>query len=136
MKFWTSGEVHGDVGDTTIRLQKNIEKKINDNIENKNYGQDITFWGFMSIVLPNDLLPAEFFQEIKRYRKNKKETEFRLKIDYDQLVKADEKGIYRLICESILRSIEIARAEFKVSKFDLDAFESDLKKCFKEENWI
>lgn len=136
MKLWTSGEVHGDIGDKIIRLQKIIEKKVNEYLEHKNYGGGMILWGYMSIVLPSDLLPPSFFQEIKRYRKNKKETEFRLKIDYDQLVKADEKDTHRLICESILRSIEIARTEFKIVDFDLDVFEKDLKECFKKQGWV
>ena len=136
MKLWTSGEVQGDVGDKTISNLKIIEKKVNDYLENKNYGEGVILWGYIGIVLPSGLLPPSFFQEVKRYSKSKKETEYRLKLDYDQLVKADEKERYFLICESILRSIEIARTELKIPNFDLSEFEKDLKECFKKEGWV
>lgn len=136
MKFWASGEVHGDIGDTTIRLQKIIEAKINDHIEDKEYGDGVTLWGFISIVMPSELLPEDFFKEIKKYHKSKREVEFRLKIDYKELSNSDEIGKYRLICRSILRSVEIAKDEFKLSNFDFNALEGDLKECFQKKGWI
>ena len=136
MKLWTSGEVHGDVGDKIINNLKIIERKVNNYLENKNYGEGVVLWGYISIVLPSSLLPPSFFQEIKRYRKSKKETEFRLKLDYDQLVKADEMERHFLICESLLRSVEIARTELKIPNFDLSEFAKDLKECFKKEEWV
>lgn len=135
MRFGISAEVHTSVGDKVRPLIFKIKEIVNSYIENKNYGDGVVYWGYVPIILPSSFLPPEFFQEIKRYRKSKKETEFRLKIDYGQLIKANEKEVYGLICESILRSIEIARSEFKISQFDLDAFEADIKECFRKEGW-
>lgn len=136
MEIWTSAETYKNVTHEKILILKDIEKKLNSYISNKNYGKGINLWYYLVISLPDGLLAPEFFQEIKKYRKIKKEVEFRLKIDNKQLVESDDAGTRKLICKSILRSIDIAKKEFKIKDFDFDFFESDIQKCFKNEKWI
>lgn len=136
MELFISGEIDSTIGEKYRVSINKISSEVNRYLENKKYGAGLKLWGFIGIVMKPGLLGPEFFKEIKRYRKSKEETEFRLKIDYDQVVKADEKDTSRLICESILRSIEIARAEFKIPNFDLDIFEADIRECFKKQGWV
>lgn len=137
MKFLISSEVYKEVGEKVRRVfHLSMEKLIKENFLNKSYGGGIETWGYIPIVMPADLLPQQFFQEIKKYRKNKKEVEFRLKIDYDKFLTAGEREVSKMIAESMLRSVDIAEAEFGIKDFDFASFRNDLKSYFKEKGWI
>lgn len=137
MRFITSSETYKNIGhETTKLLDLAIKPKINELIKDKSYGDGVVEWAYLTISLPDGYLPPEFFTEIKRYRKSKKEVEFRLKVDNGKLSKANQKEAYALFCESILRSIDIAESELKIKDFDFAAFRNDLQFLFQSEGWI
>ncbi len=136
MKLWLSGEIDASVSEKFRLLILKIEPIINSTIEDKRYGSAINIWGYISIIMDPNFLQTGFFKEIKRYRKKKKETEFRLRIDYNDFLKADDKKAVELICESILRSIDIARKEFHVKDFDIDQFRSDFINLLISQEWL
>lgn len=136
MKFFATSEAYKTVSSKLMTAQNVIEKKIISLINEKNYGNDVTFWGYISISNPSKLYDAGFFKEIKKYSKKKKEVECRLRIDYDKMIKADEKEALRLVCESILRSVDIAEKELKIKNFDFTVFRDDLLTLFRREHWI
>lgn len=136
MKFFATSETYKTVSEK-IRMARNIiEGKIKLFVKNKNYGESIIDWGYITICDVPEIYEAGFFKEIKKYSNKKKEVEFRLRIDYDKMLKANEKETFRLICESILRSIDIAESELKIKDFDFSSFRNDLTHLFRKENWI
>ena len=71
-----------------------------------------------------------------KYSGSKKEVELRLKIDYDDVVNGDEKKLYTLFTDSILRGVHIAESELKIDDFDFKRFRADLNELFSKEGWL
>lgn len=136
MKFYISAEVYKTVDRQLLSAQNPIEQKMKSSFKDKNYGKGVEYWGYISIVNPPKFYDAGFLIEIKKYSKKKKEVEFRLRIDYDRMLKADEKEAFRLVCNSILRSVDIAENELKINDFDFQSFRTDLQTLFRKEGWI
>ncbi len=143
MKFYSTAEVYKTVSDKLMKLQNQIEHKINQFLENKNYGDGLEHWRYLSVINPPAIYEAGFFPETKRYVKKEKSVEFRLRIDYEEMLKANEKEASKLICDSILRSVDIAESELKIGKnlihikdFDFQSFRNDLTHLFQQEGWI
>lgn len=130
MRLWLSSEVDAEVDEKDRIVSNRISSFVNPNLVDKNYGSGVVVWGHINIIMKKGVLPDNFFQEIKKYHLRNKQIEFRLKIDHQKFLVADDKTAAQLICQSILRSVEIARKEFKIPDFDLDSFEVDLRRCF------
>ena len=136
MKFFMTDEMSSKVSIKVKYGPNSIEDKIKTMLLNKNYGQGINFWGHILICDEPIIYEAGFFPEIKKYRKAKKEVELRLRINYENMLTANEKEVNRIICESLLRGVDIAENELKINDFDLIALRKDLMTLFKQEVWI
>lgn len=136
MKFFITSEAFETVGKKMNEAYVPIGSKIESLLRDKQYGDGVIFWGHICISCPSDFYKSGFFKEIKKYTKKNKEVEMRLRIDYEMMLDADQKEVFRLICESILKSIDIAEKELKIKSFDFIAFRNDLKDLFKQEGWI
>jgi hypothetical protein len=52
------------------------------------------------------------------------------------MLKASEKELFKLICNSIIEGIDIVQKELSVDNFDFEAFRNDLVSLFKKEGWV
>lgn len=135
--FFMTGETDAAIGDDKIRFNRDsIPDKIKSWVSTTNYGAGIDFWGHIIICCEPEMYAAGFFPEIKKYTKKDRTVELRLRIDYDAMLNADEHGASKLICESILRGVDIVEHELKVKDFNFDAFRADLISLFKKEGWL
>ena len=117
-------------------VRNSIGQKISKMAEMKDYGQSVSYWGHISIVNPSSVYDKGFYPEVKKYSGSKKEVELRLKIDYDDVVNGDEKKLYTLFTDSILRGVHIAESELKIDDFDFKRFRADLNELFSKEGWL
>jgi Immunity protein 44 len=136
MKFFITSEAYKTVGKKMSDVYTQISPKINTNLKEKNLGSGVSDWGHICISCPPDVYDSGFFKEIKKYRKSSTEVELRLRIDYEEMLKVDEKGVFKLICSSILSGVDIAEHELKIKDFEFSSFRNILTKLFKEEGWI
>lgn len=136
MRFFVTAEAYKTVSSKIVHALNAISKEIELSIKDKDYGQGVFYWGYITICCPPEFYSAGFFKEIKKYTKKDKEVELRLKIDYEAMLKADDKEVFRLISESLLSGIDIAENEFSISDFSFNTFRNDLKELFKRKGWI
>ena len=137
MKFWSSGETYGDEIDYMFhktRLKQDIE--LNEYLKDKTYGEELDKWNIIYIIIPKFMLDQGFFKEIKKFRKKDADVEFRLQIDYEKYKKANEKQAMKLLYETLLKSIEIAKEEFDIFDFNLDDFKADIQKAGQLNGWL
>jgi hypothetical protein len=120
-----------------VRFDRNsVENKIQTLLADKDYGNGISYWGHILIASTPEVYNAGFFKEIKKYRKKKTELELRLRVDYKKLKKADNSETLKLICESILKGVDIAEHELRIKDFEFASFRNDLTNLFTKEGWI
>lgn len=143
MRFFMSGEIYKTVGDKIRPVCNTINKQISEFLLDKNYGDGIQDWGYIIICNPPEILDGGFLKERKHFFKKNKDLDMRLQVDYDKMLKADEKEVFKLICNSILRSIDLAENELKVGRnplkikdFEFDAFRKDLTELFNDKGWL
>lgn len=136
MRFFITGETYSTVAEKTRITIVKIGPKINSLFTKQNYGTGITYWGHIIISGPSEMYQAGFFKEIKKYIKKKNDVETRLRVDYEEMLRAEGQDVFKLICQSIFRSVDIAENEFKIKDFDFRAFHDDLTSLFKKEGWI
>ncbi|SRR5665213_2689127 len=131
MEIWMSGEIQGDVGDDFRMARTEIEKILGESVETYNSE------GVKEIALIPIIMKYEDpdFDEVKKYRKSKKELEFRLKINHATFRKGDMKMKKRLIFDLFIKCLNYSN-EMKIKDFDrnkvLEAFNSAAKKA----GWI
>ncbi|MFH1932546.1 MAG: Imm44 family immunity protein [Pseudomonadota bacterium] len=126
IRFWMSGKIQSDVGDYYREASNIIEAVLNQYVEGENYGEGLKEWGFIAIILKSGF--DEYYPEIKRYRKKKREVEFRLKINYKKFLKGNAETHLKLMAESVLRSFDLMR-EMNIKDFDLERLTSDVTQC-------
>jgi len=136
MNFFITSEAFETVGQKMRDVYIQINPKINALIKEKNYGLGVSEWGHICISCPPEVYESGFFKEIKKYSKKVTDVELRLRIDYEEMLKADKKSVFSLICASILRGVDIAEHELKVKNFEFESFRNDLTNLFKEEGWL
>jgi len=105
MKVWISSESSGDkqLGEELWKLYMKLEKAINKHLQEIEYENDKLDSLDVIIILRDD----DYFNEIKKYRKSKKDTDIRLKIDYNTFLNANEEERKNLILDVLLRSLDI-----------------------------
>ena len=126
IKFWISGEIQSDVGDCYREAQNTIEAVLNQYVEGKDYGEGLKLWTYIAIILKPGF--DEYYPEIKRYRKKKREVEFRLKINYKKFLKGNAETHLKLMAESVLRSFDLMR-DMNIKDCDLERLISDVSQC-------
>lgn len=137
IQFFMTGEIESSVNNKLNFFGTNsIAGKIKSYVSARDYGPGVSDWAHIVICMTPDTYEAGFFKEIKKYTKKDKEVELRLRIDYDEMLTADENEVNKLICESILRGVDIVEHELKVKDFNFGGFRDDLIVLFKKEHWI
>lgn len=135
MKVWISGELQADIGEAFRVAANEIESTINTAIEDKDYGTGVVEWALIPTILNPQFERSTGYNEIRRYWRKKRETEFRLKIDHASFKAADDLGRRRLILEMILQSIDDAR-RMKIPTFNLDRFAADVHEIGERHGWL
>jgi hypothetical protein len=103
MKVWISSETTKGAGEELWKLYMQIEKKINNYLEEIEYKNvRLINWDII-IILRDDAV----FNEIKKYNKRKKDTDIRLKIDYNAFKNGNNEERENLIFDVLLRSLNV-----------------------------
>jgi hypothetical protein len=131
MKLWMSGETQDDVAGDARLASLEVERTVNTSLSGRDYGQAVTEWALIHIILPFE---DECYREVRKYHKRRKVVEFRLKIDHATFKAATPMGQRSLIVASLLRSIDLF-AMLKISGFDHQAFRADLEGVAVEKGW-
>jgi hypothetical protein len=132
MDLWMSGEIQSDIGDDYRNARKDIVSITNDFLNGKEYGEGLKSWNYIAIIRE---IESEDYNEVHKYNKRNKETEFRLKINYNIFRSADNKEKKKLICQSLVRSISILQ-DIGISNFDIKQFKDDIVKLYSDKGWI
>ena len=103
MKVWMSSETSKGMGELLRITRNTLEKAINKHLQEIEYENDKLDSLDVIIILRDD----DYFNEIKKYRKSKKDTDIRLKIDYNTFLNANEEERKNLILDVLLRSLDI-----------------------------
>lgn len=133
MKLWTSGEVWVDVADVHRLARNYIEQEVNKNLASKDYGSGVKEWAFISIILPPEI--KDQYPERFKYHKSDKSVEFRLRIDLETFKSGNEADHQRLICQALLRSLDILDQK-KVPDFDHRKLREDFLEIAKAHGWL
>ncbi len=102
MKYWMSAEQMSECYEN-MDIIREIEPRINELIKDCTLG-DYVEWAVIDIIL-NERGPN--YKEIVRRSLKRMELEFRLKIDYDDFMKADYNLKKRYVLEVLLRSLDL-----------------------------
>ena len=125
MELWMSGEIQGDVGDRYRTARKLVETAINRCTKGNDFGEGLKKWYYIAIILGFD---DKDYDEVAKYRRKKKEVEFRLKIDHDAFLKGTLVDQVRLMSDSLLRSINMM-PEIGVQDVDFGKLYEDASEC-------
>ena len=103
MKFWISGEVMADVGDSFREAMNEVEDELNERFAERDYGRALQELTFIAIILP----PAEdAYPEIYKYDKRGRAVEARLKVTHHDFLNAPSKeDRKRLLLDGIENAI-------------------------------
>ena len=114
MIIWVSSESMDPVDEPLWKLYMQIEKDINTHLKSINYKHEILDSLDAIIILRND----DVFKEITRFRPKKRDTDLRLKIDYNSFLNGNDNKRKILIYEFLLRAIEILKIKKKLKDFE------------------
>ena len=114
MTVWISAEVSSEIGRELNKLYMQIEKSLNAYLKEIGYkNKDLDSLDVIAILRDDN-----YFNEIKKYRPKKRDTDIRLKIDYNEFKNGDEKKRKRLIYEMLLKAINFLKEEKGLSGFE------------------
>ncbi|MDO8572377.1 MAG: Imm44 family immunity protein [bacterium] len=130
MKFFITGEVSHDAHPEKFSLiSKEIEKKINILMAENDYGDAVESLDIIPTIFSFQFQVSLSYKERKLYRKKDKSTDYRLAIDYNEFINADDEGKRRLLIENILHAIRDLKRKIKKG-FDGDKLEADILSLF------
>jgi hypothetical protein len=133
MKLWMSAEISGDCYEPYSEIRKTIENTFNQSLSENDYGQSVESWDYIVILLPPD--SAKYYEEIKKYHKSDKSLEFRLKIDNEQFKNSNKATQMKLVCESLLRSLDMPIVKTLLF-FNYEQLREDFTKLCEDQNWL
>ncbi len=108
-----------------LTIQHNTVKPLEKFLLEKNYGPGLKDLGIIMMILHPDY---QLYKERTLYRAKESSADYRLKIDYDAFVSADEAGKRRLMIENILQCVRLLGIKTKKqkTKFDAERLEKDI----------
>lgn len=105
MRFWISGEIHKDVTQDYLHAAGAVSKALNADMSSVDYAIPLNSWDVNGILLPPSI-PG--FEDVKRYRPNKREVEFRLRLYYPLFQAAESpEELQWIVFKMILRSVDL-----------------------------
>ncbi|MGE6619605.1 Imm44 family immunity protein [Bacillus mycoides] len=138
MRFFLSGELEGDIAEEFINIISEISSDL-EKLNSNNYGSEVEEIAIIPIVvnITPEYEDAGFHKERKLFKRKSKEADFRLRIDYETFLLADDSGRKILIIKNIIQSIRIlgkrAKSDFNALKLEEDILQVfDIKESFLE----
>jgi hypothetical protein len=137
MKLFVSSESGIFPEDKLVEIEKSLDSiqssvftPLEDFLENRNYGSGLTNLYVIQMIIRPDI---EFLKERTLYRAKQASADYRLKIDYEAFVKADEAGKKKLMIENILQCVRLLGIKTKKQKteFDAEKLERDIREFTK-----
>jgi len=101
-------------------------------LSQENYGDELTDIAIISIVVPEDLF--QFLPERKLFQRKSRSADIRLRINFQQFLKAKPEQRYKLYCDHILESVETLRHKVS-SGYLFDALISDISEVLSGEEF-
>ena len=133
MKLWMSAEAWGDAAENLMKASTQMEDVVNKALSDKSYGGGVRQWAFIAILLPPEM--HENYPERFKYHKHRKVVEFRLRIDLEEFEAAGKSGQKRLLCEALLRSLDILDQK-KVPDFDHRELRAAFVEIARRHRWL
>jgi len=121
MKFFISGETDGQLNDSYRIIRNEIEAQIK-TLEGNDYGSEFIGIGIIPIIIDpkRGLFEQGFFKERILIKRKSKDTDIRLRTDFDNFYTASHDAKRLLLLENIIRSIEAiqkrSKGDFKGEK--------------------
>lgn len=121
-----SGEVDASVSEPFREVRNDIQKKLKV-LEKNDYGSEVESLGVIPIVacLTPELENAGFFKERQLFSKKKKDADFRLRINYEKFINADEATKRLLVIKNVIDSVRLLSEKAK-KDFDAKRLEADI----------
>jgi hypothetical protein len=130
IRLFISGEVDASVSNEFRLVRNRIEKKIQSELLNRNnYGDGVIKLTIIPIILGPNFEKILDYKERKLFSHRKKESDIRLKIDYEVFKKGSDKKREKLIVQNIIESISIIKTKVK-GEFDADKLINDISRLF------
>jgi hypothetical protein len=131
MDLFMSAEIHKDIGPGFGAANRDVKNAVNSLLPG-DYGPGVEKWYHIAIIMP--ATSAASYPEIREYRRDKKQAEFRLTVDFETFRTADAADKRRLLCESLLRSLTIM-AEMDIPDFHTKLLYRDRAAVAAEHGW-
>ncbi|MEX0931888.1 MAG: Imm44 family immunity protein [Candidatus Paceibacterota bacterium] len=131
MRFSLSGEISlKDEQYEKFRVISNeIRTRVNEYLTKRHYGDAVNVLFLAPTIFSFEAYVGLPYKERKIYRKKDKSTDYRLAIDYNEFVNADDKEKERLLIENIIHAIRDLKRKIKKG-FDGDKLEADILSLF------
>jgi Immunity protein 44 len=119
MKLWISGQVEAEIGDAFRHTMNEIEKLVNDKIEQSDYGNGLTDWDIIFIILEKDA------QESFKYDKKTTTSDIRINLNYQNFKRLDSLGRKKIFMDGLIRSLDELR-DIGVKQVNWESLKADL----------
>jgi Immunity protein 44 len=103
MKLWISGQGEAEIGDAFRHIMNEMEKLVNDKIEKSEYGNGLTVWGIIFIILEKDA------QESFKYDKKTTTSDIRINLNYQNFKRLDSLERKKIFIDGLIRSLDELR---------------------------
>ena len=134
MDFFMSGEIDGRYDSfqkETFLIINNLENKLKLYLKDKDYGIEVNKLNVITLIIKFDeeMEKEGWFKERILFKRKNRDSDIRLRVDYDKFVKGNEDTKKLLLIDNIVKSI---RALSKKAKNDFNAkkLEEDVLNLF------
>src|SRR5579885_3625782 len=125
MKLWVGGEMGPwpeglgqDIEAEQLSIRHRAIKPLEEYLAGRDYGSGLK----TLYVIPMTFPPGfKFYNERRLLRPGKKEADYRLKIDYQSFVNANEERKEKLLLKNIIQCVRLVGAKMKKRKLEFDS---------------
>lgn len=130
MKIFLSAETESPAANLWFNLHKEINRRL-DSLTTEYYGDELISIGIISIILSEKYFVDGGYPERRIFSKKNKEADIRLRINFNEFVKATPNRRREIYVNHIIDAIDCLR--FKVSKdFSFDKLMNDVIHVLKQ----
>ena len=127
MRIFLSAEIYGAADHLLVDLRREFSKKLS-LLDNKNYGDELVEIAIISMILPD-----YYYNEVKErklFKRKTSEADIRLKIDYEQFIRAKPDKRRQIYYDHIIQSLETLRNKVSAN-YQFDTLMKDVKEVLK-----
>lgn len=125
MEIFLGAELEGAAGGRWFALQKDFSKRLSP-IKARDYGLDLVNIGIISIIMKEETLQDGAYKERKYYNRKEKSADIRLRMNYEDFVKACDRDRREMYTSHILQAVQIA-CEKAGDRLNSDQLLNDIK---------